>query len=165
MSLEAAFRLVLKMSCFLSIKRLTEMDAHLLSSLLNSAPTEYSRYFDPFSFDYVVLNSILRDSRLDMYYGVFFNNTLVGFYMLRGLDNGFTLPSFGVWISPDFKGKGLATLCLEHAFSVCRLNNISKLMLKVHPENISAKNLYQKKGFVETGVDFENSNIILLKEL
>jgi len=38
-------------------------------------------------------------------------------------------------------------------------------MLKVHPENIVAKSIYERFGFKQAGIDQKNSNLIYYKSL
>jgi RimJ/RimL family protein N-acetyltransferase len=84
--------------------------------------------------------------------------------MLRGFDEGYEIPSYGVWISSKFSNRGLSALTLHHAFAFCKLNGIKILLLKVHPENVVAKKLYESLGFVKIGVDERNGNFIYHKK-
>ena len=85
--------------------------------------------------------------------------------MLRGFDEGYTTPSYGVYISSRFNNKGLAALTLNHAISTCKFLGYKKLRLKVHKENIIAFKQYKKYGFVQTGFDDRISNIVMHKDL
>lgn len=147
------------------IKPLQIIDAEKLSDLLSSSDKNYSKYFIPFSFDLKTIKEILSNLSDDRIFGVYLDEELVGFYMLRGFDEGFEIPSYGVWISKEYSGLGLSKLTLQHAIAFCKINNIKKIMLKVHPRNIIAKNIYEKFGFVEKGVDEKNSNLIYYKAL
>ena len=147
----------------IEILRLTGHDAASMSMLLCSVDKEYSKYFTPFSFDVESLYGILSKAIKDLYFGVYVGKRLSGFYMLRGFDEGFETPSYGVWISPEFSRVGLATLTLSHCFAVCKLNGIKKVMLKVNPDNLAAKLTYEHCGFVQTGIDSKNGQLIYHK--
>jgi len=108
-----------------------------------------------------MIDSAVRDK----YFGIFISDNLAGFYMLRGFDEGYEVPSYGVWISDKYSRMGLSTLTLQHAITFCRINSIKKIMLKVHPENVVAKNIYESFGFKEEGIDQKNSNLIYQKSL
>ncbi len=86
--------------------------------------------------------------------------TLAGFYMLRGFDQGYRVPAYGVWIAPEYKNRGLAALTLAHAFTLCKLNGIKRMLLKVHPRNVKALRLYESMGFVRTGNDPKNGHFV-----
>ena len=100
--------------------------AILVQALSNEKP-EYLKYFTPFEFTVESITKIFSRAVKDKYYGIFVNDELAGFYMMRGLDEGFEIPSYGVWISSKFSNKGLSKLTLYHAFSFCSLNNINSI--------------------------------------
>ena len=131
-----------------------------LSGLLLSAPAEYSKYFIPFAFDHLTVKTVLSQAQKDRYYGIIIAGKIAGFFMLRGFDQGYKIPAYGVWIAPQHTGNGLAELTLKYSMAVCRASSVDKLMLKVHPENTIAKGLYERNGFVAVGIDENNGNII-----
>lgn len=134
-----------------------------LSEIILSTPAEYSKYFTPFAFDHLTISKVLSKARQDRYYGIYIGGKIAGFFMLRGFDKGYKIPSYGVWIAPGSSGRGLAEMTLKHAVAFCRVNGVDKLMLKVHPENIVAKKLYERNGFKVVGNDENNGNIIYQK--
>lgn len=149
----------------IDIKRIDESYAEELSKLLAAGKKEYSQYFIPFEYDVSTITKLLSDAEENRYFGIFAGSELVGFYMLRGFDSGYQIPSYGVWISEQYSGKGLGKLTLYHAITFCKINSIQKIMLKVHPENINAKSLYERAGFMQTGIDSKIGHLIYHKEL
>ena len=149
----------------LEIKRLHTQDAGQLSALLLSSEKGYSSYFVPFSFDKKTLDHLLAAAKKDLYFGLYVQNRLAGFYMLRGMDDGFEIPSYGVWIDPAHSGKGLAKTTVYHACSVCQLMGAPALRLKVHPDNVVAKSLYEKAGFEQIGIDEKIGHFIYIKKM
>jgi RimJ/RimL family protein N-acetyltransferase len=149
----------------IKIEKLEAKHADSFSRLLQGSDKEYSMYFVPFSFETETIKKLLQDAVDDKYFGIFVDSTLVGFYMLRGFDEGFEIPSYGVWIAKEYSGFGLSQLTLQHAISYCKLNGIEKIMLKVHKDNLIAKNIYEKFGFVQEGFDEKINNIIYYKNL
>ena len=147
----------------LFISSLNVNDADDLNKLINFTYKQHSKYFTPFNNDSLL--KILKQVKLDKYFAIHYNNKLIGFFMLRGFDEGYKIPSYGVWILPQYTNKGIAKLTLQYAVTFCKINNIPKLMLKVHPENNVAKDMYLKYGFVITGKDEKNDNIILHKDI
>lgn len=125
-----------------------------------SAPAGYHQYFTPFPFDQATWDGILATRQQDGYFAVLVGGDMAGVYMLRGLDAGYTIPAYGVWISHTHQGRGLATATLHHAVAHCRALGCETLMLKVHPDNRRAKNLYERFGFQPVGVDPSNDNLI-----
>jgi ribosomal-protein-alanine N-acetyltransferase len=149
----------------INFRKLQPIDAAELSKLINNDSKDYSQYFVAFEFDTATIERNLAKSENDLYFGVYWGEELTGFYMLRGFDEGFTIPSYGVYISSPFSGKGLAALTLNHAISTCKLLGLKKLRLKVHTENIIAFKQYIKFGFIETGFDEKINNIIMHRDI
>jgi ribosomal protein S18 acetylase RimI-like enzyme len=135
-------------------------DAPLLAAMLSSQSQDYTRYFRPFPFDEAAIHGFLSAARQDMYFGVFWDEALVAFFMLRGWDKGYDVPAYGVVVDDEHRGMGLGRLTLEMSKTICRLRGAERLMLKVHPENVAAKHLYESAGFVQTGIDPRNDNLI-----
>lgn len=149
----------------IKIEIISSEHSKVLSVMLGNSSKEYTKYFIPFSFDEKSINKILSNAVKDKYFGIFIGNELVGFYMLRGFDEGYEIPSYGVWISENYSGLGLSKFTLQHAISYCKLNEIKKIMLKVHPDNLIAKRIYEDFGFIIQGVDEKNKNLIYYKSL
>lgn len=149
----------------LEIKRINSNQANELSDLLLNSSNEYSKYFIPFQFDLASISAVLRKAEKDMFFGLYVEKKLIGFYMLRGWDAGYEIPSYGVWISESFSSKGLSKLTLHHAISICKINKIEKLMLKVHPDNLIAKKIYEDFGFAYEGIDERIGHLIYFKDI
>lgn len=55
-------------------------------------------------------------------------------------------------VAPEQRGRGVARILMDHAISVAREKNAELLALEVKASNISAITLYERCGFVRTGV-------------
>lgn len=84
----------------------------------------------------------------DVYYAAFEGAEIIGYAMLRGWDEGFVVPSFGVCVRPDRRGAGMARALLHHAIGIARARRSPAVMLKVYEGNERAKTLYEREGFV-----------------
>ena len=131
----------------LNIRPLQLCEVKDFSELLENDNDEYKRFFVPFDADQEKLHILLREVQKDKYWGIWVDNKLAGFFMLRGFDEGYLRPSFGVYIAKEFSGKSLSKLALDYSLSWCRVNNIETVMLKVHPKNQFARRVYEKAGF------------------
>ena len=113
-----------------------------------------------------MLAALVAKSVLDQWFllEVHENGTVAsaGFYMLRGLDEGFPDPMYGVFVAEQFAGRGLARLTLAHAEAQCRLNGWGRLRLKVDPHNTRAHRIYETGGFAFERVDPQNGDQVLL---
>lgn len=89
---------------------------------------------------------------------------IVGYAMLRGWDEGYDIPAFGVCVRPDRQARGLGRLLLEHAIGVAKAAGAARMMLKVHRDNAGARRLYESAGFV-FAPGRETEQIVGYKEL
>ena len=134
-------------------------------NLINNSDPKYYQYFTAFEANQEIISGFLTKAKRDQYLGFFIHGILVGFFMLRGLDEGFKIPSYGVFISEKYQSFGLGRLSVLYALTFCKMNQIEKLMLKVHPLNIHSLKIYREYGFVETHIDPSNNNLVLYKDI
>ncbi len=144
----------------LTVRDLESGDAPELAAMLGAQSPAYARFFHPFGFDEETLREVLGGRRSDVYTGMYWGGRLIGFFMLRGWDQGFEVPAFGILIHEKYRGAGLEMISLDVAKVICRLRGAPRMMLKMHPENITAKALARKIGFTQTGTEAENGNLI-----
>lgn len=149
---------------YLEVRSLRVEDAAEVSLLLRSQPPEYARFFYAFSSDENEIARILATRVKDAYSGLFWQGRLAGFFMLRGWDAGYEVPSFGVLIDVKHRGGKFMRLSLDMAQLICRMCRAPRLMAKIHPDNISARGA-RRLGLVQTGVETETGNIIYHLEL
>ncbi len=145
----------------ITIFRLLPEHASELAAALRADADDYQQYFIPFSFEADSLHERLEAARADRYWGLRCGDTLAGFFMLRGFDEGYKRPAYGVYITRPFARKGLASLTLRYCISWCRLNAVEALMLKVHPDNTPARTMYEREGFRFLEVDSRNGHHVM----
>lgn len=144
----------------LIIRPLNAKDAMDVVSLLRRQSADYTRFFTPFSFDTITLLEILKKQDQDVYMGLYRLGQLAGLFMLRGWDEGYKVPAFGILIDQDCRGSGLEMLSLETAKIICRLRGAPGMITKVHPDNLSAKGVARKIGFALRGADPQTGNLV-----
>lgn len=144
----------------LTIRPLTGNDAKDLESLLQSQSPSYVRFFTPFRFDAVTLKNLLDDQKRDVYMGLFWARRLAGLFMLRGWDEGYDLPAFGILIDEKLRGSGLEMLSLETAKILCKLRGAPGMITKVHPSNMSAEGVLRKTGFALRGEEAQTGSLL-----
>ncbi len=149
----------------IAIAPLRVEDADELSHVLLNEKPEYLRFFRPFSFDAASLRKRVGGIKRDQFWSIRYDGLLAGFFMLRGFDEGFTRPAFGVYVTKSFANRGLAKAALEHALAWCRENEIQEVMLKVAPENVAAQKVYERFGFEKTNVSPASGEDVMVKHL
>lgn len=148
----------------LAIRPLRVEDAAALSLFLRSQPPNYARFFYAFSFEEEAISKLLAERQRDFYAGIFWQGELAGFFMLRGWDAGYEVPSFGVLIDEKHRGGSFMKLSLEAAKLISRSCGAHRMMAKIHPDNVSPRGA-RRLGFIQTGVEIETGNIIYHLEL
>jgi len=151
------------------IRPFGDSDPFMVAELLQAASPEYVRFFRPFEFSCKAIEKLAWRSEKDQWFAVEIEQgggfQAAGFYMLRGLDEGFADPMYGVFIAENFHGCGLARATLAHAEAMCRLNGWPNLLLKVDPENTQAFGLYEAGGFRFARIDPTTGNQVLIKAI
>lgn len=147
-----------------TIRPLGVEDAGEISAMLSAQPVEYARFFYAFGSSEAEITSILAARKRDVYSGMFWRGRLVGFFMLRGWDAGYEVPSFGVLVDEKQRGRAFMRISLDVAKLICRLSGARKLMAKIHPDNVSPRGA-RRLGFTQTGVEAETGNVVYHMEL
>lgn len=147
-----------------SIRPLELTDAAVVSAFMRAQPPEYLRFFYAFGSDESAIAEILSVSEHDVYSGVFWQENLVGVFMLRGWDEGYEVPAFGVLIGENYRGGAFMRLTLDAAKLICRLSGAKRLMAKIHPDNVSPRGA-RRLGLHQTGAEESTGNIIYHLEL
>jgi len=156
---------------YISFRILNNSDVESLSNLLLNSSSEYIKYFHPFDFQWLSIQKILDSAINDKFFGIELkhdsseSDKLIGFYMLRGMDEGYTEPMYGVFINQEWQGKGIARLTLSHAECFCKINSYKGLLLKVNHNNYLAKKLYESIGFQFLREETTINNVVLYKDI
>ena len=134
----------------LRIRPLGPEDAEQLADLLAElAADPEALHFHPHPFTRAAAKQIAERTgiREDLYFGAVLEGRLAGYGMLRGWDEGYTIPSFGVAVGVRYRGAGVGRSLLRYAISMARQRGARSMILKVHPSNVSARHIYESEGF------------------
>lgn len=125
------------------------LDAEPMAHALCGESDGYLKFFHPFPFTGSEIRRRIENAVRDRYVLMHdeSNDRLIGFYMLRGLDEGYSEPMFGLYVCSSFSGIGIGALATQHAIVTCRLDGIRGLELKVYAENEKALRIYSELGF------------------
>ena len=141
------------------MRKLPEIAIRLASSLDYDQLTRFferndietiTRYFHPFPLSAESAAMICLREHRDVYCLASAADEIVGFYMLRGWEEGFSIPSFGVFVDHAWHARGLGRFLTEAALDTARARGSESVRLTVHAANAAAMKLYQSLGFTET---------------
>jgi RimJ/RimL family protein N-acetyltransferase len=118
-----------------------------LFSIIRSDPSAES--FHPHGFSAADAARTAAYTGRDVYAGYFAENgELVAYGMLRGIDEGYQIPSLGIYVAPAARGKGVSSRVMNGLHELARRDlGASKIMLKVYSDNLPALNLYKRIGY------------------
>jgi len=122
----------------------------LTDLFLRNNRSDTTRFFRPFALDTESATRIANYRGLDMYFLGVIDQTACGFTMLRGMDEGFEIPSFGIFVDHEHRAKGLGQLLTLKTINAARKAGFNRLRLTVHESNCGAVRLYESIGFRET---------------
>lgn len=71
----------------------------------------------------------------------------IAYGMLRGWDEGYAVPSLGVAVHAELRGTGLGRLMMGYLHAEARRRGAARIRLKVHPDNLTAIELYRSLGY------------------
>jgi RimJ/RimL family protein N-acetyltransferase len=152
------------MTSMIDIRAMTEADAGMLQALMAAEKPDYLQHFTAFKEQDSLLMQC-RTAQGDGFFALLLDGCLSGFFCLRGLDQGYARPSFGVYVTSSFQGQGLARAALQAAEQWCRQQGVSVLMLKVSAHNERASRLYQLFGFESVGRCPDSGQTIMEKRI
>jgi glycosyltransferase involved in cell wall biosynthesis/ribosomal protein S18 acetylase RimI-like enzyme len=155
-----------------AIRPLAAGDARALARFFvrNDVP-EVTAGFDPFPLTAESADAIAAATGADRFYGAFLGPRVVGMAMLRGWDEGYDVPSFGVVVDRDFHGEGIGSRLTDAAIAEARRLGCPRVRLSVYGSNRVAHELYERRGFVESERrpvskdGREDERIVMVKEL
>ena len=146
----------------LEIKHLSYEHIDGLISLYECNKKEFDK-FTPHPFTREEITRVIDSSVLDLYYVVMFNETVIGYGMLRGMDEGYSVPSLGIGVDKAVYGTGVSTTLMNSLESTSRLSGYKKMRLRVFKDNLRAYNFYTKLGYKYEPYDDES--VLGFKEL
>lgn len=130
------------------VRRLVASDSQELTRffIANDRP-DTRQHFHPFPLDGETARRLTTSPGRDLYFGIFLGRRLAGFFMLRGWNEGYDIPSFGVLVGEAERGTGLGRLAVREAVAAARRAGAPAVRLSVGDENMRAFGLYLSEGF------------------
>ena len=129
----------------------TEIDS--LYKQLSNENKEYVKHFTPFKDFDEFYNNVINTENI--FNTIKFRKKIIGFVMLRGKST--KQKRLGIYVQSQFANQGYGKIAIELFLNNLKLGayKIDKVYLKVSKNNISAKKLYKKLGFL---IEYEEGN-------
>lgn len=123
---------------------------------------EVTRFFHPFPMTSSTAAVLLQTGRRDLFFGMEVGDSLVAFSMLRGWDDGFDIPSFGIVVDFYQQRRGLGRRLTEWTLRWADQIGCAMVRLTSYLENQTACRLYTSLGFKEVSRDLDINGFVRL---
>jgi [ribosomal protein S18]-alanine N-acetyltransferase len=132
----------------LELTRLRASQVEALARMLSAIDrVGESRRFHPHPFARDYLDTLCDDRLQDLYYVLATGNAVIGYGLLRGWDEGYTVPSLGLAIHPEHRRAGHGAVLMHFLHSAARARGANRVRLRVHAGNDTAIRLYRVVGY------------------
>ena len=132
------------------IKQVTNVvDADRCDELLTKLIHDERQYNDTIDDNYIVtnhFNKMLDDENI-IILGYYINEIIVGYILIRRTSNNTCLLD-GLYVEKEYRNKGIGNSLLKDAISRIKNMNVKYVDINVMYNNIIAKHIYEKLGFV-----------------
>ena len=132
------------------IKQVTNVvDADRCDELLTKLIHDERQYNDTIDDNYIVtnhFNKMLDDENI-IILAYYINKTIVGYILIRKMANNTCLLD-GLYVEKEYRNKGIGNSLLKEAISRIKNMNVKYVDINVMYNNIIAKHIYEKLGFV-----------------
>lgn len=132
------------------IKQVTNVvDADRCDELLTKLIHDERQYNDTIDDNYIVtnhFNKMLDDENI-IILAYYINEIIVGYILIRRTSNNTCLLD-GLYVEKEYRNKGIGKSLLTEAISRIKNMNVKYVDINVMYNNIIAKHIYEKLGFV-----------------
>lgn len=132
------------------IKQVTNVvDADRCDELLTKLIQDERQYNDTIDDNYIVtnhFNKMLDDENI-IILAYYINKIIVGYILIRRTSNNTCLLD-GLYVEKEYRNKGIGKSLLTEAISRIKNMNVKYVDINVMYNNIIAKHIYEKLGFV-----------------
>lgn len=144
----------------IAVRLLTPPDAAALGDFLvaahDHAPTAELFHPHPLTREFAAELCGKLSAIKDRYFALFVGDRVAGYAMLRGWDEGYKVPSFGICVHPALQNAGVGHLLTTFGIDESKRAGAEKVRLTVYKRNERAAHLYAKYGFVFTEKDADS---------
>ena len=132
----------------LECRRLSvEFAAPLMVFLHEFEETGDGKLFHPHPFTVETIEALANHERKDLYYILTERESIIGYAMLRGWDEGYEIPSLGIAIHPLARKRGLGALFMHFLHVLAYQRGAKQVRLRVYAHNLKAIQFYKKLGY------------------
>jgi len=128
--------------------QIIKLNPEVTEKISNFFETIEPEKFHPHGFSHEDAYRLCNYTGKDLYYVITNDEDIVGYGLVRGWDEGFEVPSLGIYVSEKYRGKGIARMFMSFLHLSAKLKGAKQMMLKVYKDNFKAIRLYVSLGYV-----------------
>ncbi len=110
-------------------------------------------FFRPHDFTPAMAQEIANRRGRDLFALLFDGELPVAYGLLRGWDEGYATPSLGIAVRTGLFGRGIGRRMMRELHRAAAERGSSAVRLRVHEDNVRARRLYERLGYVYAGED------------
>ena len=122
-------------------------------------------FFHPHATDEVSLRNLAENVGKDIYYLFVARRTVIAYGLLRGWNEGYSVPSLGIAVSQGARGMGVGNLAMSWLEAIAQLRGASAVRLRVHKTNALARKMYVRRGYRMTEDETDMRLLVGVKSL
>jgi glycosyltransferase involved in cell wall biosynthesis/GNAT superfamily N-acetyltransferase len=120
-------------------------------------------HFNPHPFTREEADRIAHYQGRDVYAALDVDGRFVAYGILRGWDEGFAVPSLGIGVRAECRRRGYGRQMMAWLAEEAERRGAAHIRLRVHPDNASARRLYESLGYAHAGT--ERGELIMILDL
>lgn len=101
----------------------------------------------------------------DNYFLALADGEIAGFGMLRGWDEGYSIPSLGLFVSSEHQGKGVGKAIMNHLTAVAIERDCERIRLTVDAVNEKAVALYKAQNYEVDNEQSDGERLVMYRQL
>jgi glycosyltransferase involved in cell wall biosynthesis/ribosomal protein S18 acetylase RimI-like enzyme len=135
-------------------------DATQLADLFTSIDPAH---FHPHPFTREEADRVAHYQGRDVYAALDVDGRFVAYGILRGWDEGFAVPSLGIGVRAECRRRGYGRQMMAWLAVEAERRGADRIRLRVHPDNASARRLYESLGYAYAGE--ERGELVMFLDL
>lgn len=105
------------------------------------------RFFSPHPFTADFASRIARHTGKDFFGVAIFNGQAIAYGLMRGWDEGYEIPSIGIGVHPEYRGRGVSLAVMHWLHAVAVLRGAERMRMRVHRDNKASRSMFEKLGY------------------
>lgn len=144
----------------MDIRPVRSKDARALTVLFDALD---KTFFRPHDMGVEGARSVAEHHGQDVYVLGWQGRIPVAYGMLRGWDEGYSVPSLGIAVREGYRNRGLGRIMMTALHDMARASGAHIVRLRVAPGNVGARHLYDTLGYQAVGL--ERGEVLMFLDL